>query len=208
MRSHANGRSGSNKSLLLVIIADQGLSPSGDSLVSDFLSTSAVKPHHPMEQMTQSSNYTAVCLPRLTSKHSHIHIPQLTFFFMTPPLPWQMTENMRSLLQVVSLWFAKSCNKAESGLWGHQSTPCCVRCAIDWLDSACVNHICKLNTEGKLRWCFYTQTNFRNSCRNTIFICLIPAKLGRNKWSNPSRLLRWNWNSSDSGMVWFSRRST
>lgn len=64
------------------------------------LNASAGEPHHQMEQMTQSLNYILLYVfpsPQRTSKNSHIHIPQLNFFLMNPPLPWKMTESMRFL---------------------------------------------------------------------------------------------------------------
>lgn len=82
-----------------------------------------------MEQMTQSLKYTAVCLP-LSSAHQQIlpH-PCASAKFLSRESSTSLVDDGKYevfVLQEISLWSAKCCNKAEAGLWGQRSTPCCV----------------------------------------------------------------------------------
>lgn len=84
-----------------------------------------------MEQMTQSLNYTAVCLSTSTHQQVLPHpYPSAQFLSHETSISLEDDGKYEVFLQVVSQWSAKCSNKAESGLWGQQSTPCSV-CVCD-----------------------------------------------------------------------------
>lgn len=88
------------------------------------LNVSTGEPYHQMEQMTQSLNYTSAPSHQQILPH-----PCASAKFLSCESSTSLEDDGKyevSVLQEISLWSAKCCNKAVAGLWGQQSTPRCV----------------------------------------------------------------------------------